>query len=53
MDELGYAPERHFVDHPGAGTWDYRVALAASYNDDQNAGDPLLYSGPAAVTVGQ
>ena len=53
MDELGYATARHFVDHPGAGNWVYRVALAASYNNAPNVGDPLLYSGPVQVTVGQ
>jgi hypothetical protein len=53
MDELGYTTARHFVDHPGTGSWTYRVALAASYNDDPNAGDPLLYSGPVGVTVGR
>ena len=52
MDELGYVSSRGFVDHPGAGKWTYRVALAANYNRDPNAGDPLLFSGPAAVTVG-
>ena len=51
MDELGYATARHFVDRPGKGRWVYRVALAASYTADPNAGDPLLYSGPARVTV--
>ncbi len=53
MDELGYATARTFVDHPGAGRWVYRVALAASYNADPNGGDPLLYSGPADVKVSQ
>ena len=52
MDELGYATSRHYVDHPGAGGWVYRVALAANYNADPNAGDPLLYSAPTQVTVG-
>ena len=53
MDELSHVTARQFIDHPGAGTWDYRVALAASYNDDPQAGDPLLYSAPATVTVDQ
>jgi hypothetical protein len=51
MDELGYVAGRHYVDRPGAGTWVYRVALAASYNADPNAGDPLLYSAPVTVRV--
>jgi hypothetical protein len=51
MDELSHVTTRGFVDHPGAGKWVYRVALAASYNADPNAGDPLLYSGPAEVAV--
>jgi hypothetical protein len=51
MDELGYTTLRHFVDRPGSGTWVYRVALAASYNADPNAGDPLLYSAPVTVRV--
>lgn len=51
MDELGYVTTRHYVDRPGPGNWTYRVALAASYNNDPNAGDPLVYSAPASVTV--
>jgi hypothetical protein len=51
MPELGYTPERSFVDHPGRGRWIYRVAIAASYTADPNGGDPLLYSGPTEVTV--
>ncbi len=52
MDELSHvAAARVYVDRPGAGTWVYRVALAASYNADPNAGDPLLYSAPVTVTV--
>jgi hypothetical protein len=52
MDELAHVTRRAYVDHPGAGRWVYRVALAASYNDDPQAGDPLLYSAPVTVTVG-
>ena len=53
MDELSHVTARHFVDHPGAGAWDYRVALAASYNNDPQAGDPLLFSAASSVTVDQ
>ena len=51
MNELSHVTARHFVDRPGAGAWDYRVALAASYNNDPQAGDPLLYSASTVVTV--
>jgi hypothetical protein len=51
MDELGYVSERHDVDHPGAGAWVYRIALAASYTDAPSTGDPMLYSAPAGVRV--
>jgi hypothetical protein len=51
MDELGYVTARRHMDHPGPGTWVYRIALAASYTDVPNTGDPMLYSAPATVRV--
>lgn len=40
-----------YVDRPGSGHWIYRVALTAAWNLDPSSGDPLLLSGPVAVTV--
>lgn len=40
-----------FVDHVGAGTWNYRVAAVASWIDDPTAGDIYVISKPLNVTV--
>jgi hypothetical protein len=40
-----------FTDHPGRGTWIYRVAVAASSNGDPAFGDPVLLSRPVTITV--
>jgi hypothetical protein len=39
------------VDHPGPGTWTYRIAVAANWLDDPRMGDSFLVSAPVTVTV--
>jgi hypothetical protein len=36
---------------PEGGRWIYRVSVAADYRDDLNEGDPVVISGPVAVTT--
>jgi len=50
MTELGYH-DSPFVDHPGRGSWVYRVAQSGNYAGASDAGDPLVYSRPVTVTV--
>jgi hypothetical protein len=40
-----------FVDHPGPGTWYYRVAQVASWDGKLENGDPLLLSRPATARI--
>jgi hypothetical protein len=39
------------VDHPGPGTWTYRVAVAANWLNDFHLGDDYVLSRPVTVTV--
>jgi hypothetical protein len=39
------------IDHPGPGTWQYRVGVAANWLDDQSLGDVYVVSPPAGVTL--
>ncbi len=39
------------VDHPGRGTWTYRIAVGANWLDDPHMGDNFLASAPVTVTV--
>lgn len=39
------------VDHPPAGTWTYRITVAANWVDDPKMGDTFLVSAPVTVTV--
>jgi hypothetical protein len=41
-----------YVDHPPAGRWSYRVALAAAGMGVASADSPLLLSDPAGASVG-
>jgi hypothetical protein len=40
-----------FVDHPGRGTWTYRVGVAANWLDDPTLGDVYVVSRPVTVPV--
>jgi heme/copper-type cytochrome/quinol oxidase subunit 3 len=41
-----------FTDHPGAGTWTYRIGVAANWLDDPTLGDIYTVSKPVVVDVG-
>jgi hypothetical protein len=41
-----------FVDHPGKGSWSYRIGLAANWLNDPTRGDVLLVSKPVTLDVG-
>jgi hypothetical protein len=41
-----------FTDRPGAGTWTYRVAVAANWLDDPKLGDLYVLSTPLTLNVG-
>jgi hypothetical protein len=50
LPEVGTTHADQFIDHPGAGHWIYRVAIAANWLNDAGYGDPYLVSSPIAVT---
>ncbi len=39
------------VDHPGSGSWEYRIGIAANWLNDPNLGDVYVVSPPVTVTV--
>jgi len=39
------------VDHPGSGTWSYRVAVSANWLNNDRLGDVYVLSGPVVITV--
>jgi hypothetical protein len=39
------------IDHPGAGTWTYRVGITTNWLDDTTLGDTYVFSVPVTVTV--
>jgi hypothetical protein len=41
----------NLVDHPGRGTWEYRVGVAANWLNDPSLGDVYVVSPPVTVTV--
>jgi hypothetical protein len=51
LPEVGVAMTPEFRDHPAAGRWVYRVAIAANWLNDPAYGDPYLVSRPLVVTV--
>jgi hypothetical protein len=50
-DSPGVVREPSFVDHPGSGTWTYRVGVSANWLDDFAYGDITVLSPPVTVTV--
>ncbi|HSC90730.1 MAG TPA: hypothetical protein VLB86_03665, partial [Gaiellaceae bacterium] len=49
---VGQVREPVFSEEPpGPGRWIYRVSVAADYRDDPNEGDPVVISGPVAVST--
>jgi hypothetical protein len=51
MDSLAATREPEFVDHPGRGTWTYRIGVAANWLNDEHYGDVYIVSPPVTVTV--
>jgi len=43
--------EGAYLDRPGPGTWTYRVALYANWLNDEELGDPYVFTPPATVRV--
>ncbi len=50
-DEVGVTRATHFVDHPGAGSWTYRIGVAANWLDDFRYGDVYVIGPPVTVTA--
>ncbi len=50
-DSPGATSATSFVDHPGAGTWTYRIGLSANWLNDTRLGDVYVVSPPLTVTV--
>ena len=40
-----------FTDHPGPGTWTYRVGVAANWLNDSSLGDLYVVSGPTTAVL--
>ncbi len=51
MDSVATTETTSFVDHPGRGTWVYRIGVAANWLNDPTLGDIYVVSPPVAVTV--
>ena len=49
MDSVGTTKATSFVDHPGRGTWTYRIGVAANWLDDPTLGDIYVVSRPVTV----
>jgi hypothetical protein len=43
--------ETQIVDHPGRGSWEYRIGVAANWLNDPSLGDVYVVSPPVMVTV--
>jgi hypothetical protein len=51
MDVVGTTRAASFTDHPGAGTWTYRIGITANWLNDVNYGDVTVVSRPTVVTT--
>ena len=51
VDSVGTTKGTSFVDHPGRGTWTYRVGIAANWLDDPTLGDVYVVSLPVSVST--
>jgi hypothetical protein len=40
-----------YVDHPGPGTWSYRIGVSANWRNDERLGDVYLISPAQTVTI--
>jgi len=51
MDSAGVTRLTMFADHPGKGTWTYRIGVSSNWSNDPRLGDVYLVSRPVAITV--
>ncbi|MDP9302880.1 MAG: hypothetical protein M3O92_00020 [Actinomycetota bacterium] len=51
MDSVTATVVPNVVDHPGHGTWTYRIGVAANWLNDPSLGDVYVVSPPVRVTV--
>jgi hypothetical protein len=50
-DRVGTTRATTFVDHPGKGTWTYRIGVTANWIDDPKAGDVYVFGPQLNVNV--
>jgi hypothetical protein len=50
-DDVGSVRAPSFEDRPGAGSWSYRIGVAANWLNDTGLGDVYVVSPPVTVTV--
>jgi len=51
-DSVATTRATSFTEHPGTGSWTYRIGVAANWLDDPTLGDIYVVSKPVTVTVG-
>jgi hypothetical protein len=51
VEEIGVTRAGRFVDRPGAGTWTYRIGVAANWLDDVRYGDVYVISPPVSARL--
>lgn len=51
MEEVATGRAPSFADRPGAGSWSYRIGVAANWVNDPTLGDVYVVSPPVTVTV--
>jgi hypothetical protein len=51
VDDVGSVRARSFEDRPGAGSWSYRIGVAANWLNDTTLGDVYAVSAPVNVTI--
>jgi len=51
VNEVGAVRAPSFDDRPGAGSWSYRIGVAANWLNDPSLGDDYVVSAPVSVTV--
>ena len=50
-DDVATTRGTMFIDRPGAGTWTYRIAVAANWLDDERFGDVYVVGPPVRVSI--
>jgi hypothetical protein len=52
MTRVAWTRQPAYLDHPGKGTFTYRIAVVADYRDDPASRDLMLLSTPTSLRVG-